>query len=148
MVDKNKEFEKIINYSFKNNSLLTKSLTHKSFNNNINNDNIHYNYSAKEYSSNSIYLKNDNNNLFAKINLNSNLYDTKCDVVSSPKLYYDKPLNNLNRITIQLIDYLGRLIEINNEHNFVLEITEVKNILKDTLLDTNTNEVITTGYKR
>ena len=42
MVDKNKEFEKIINYSFKNNSLLTKSLTHKSFNNFDNNEKLEF----------------------------------------------------------------------------------------------------------
>ena len=56
MVDKNKEFEKIINYSFKNNSLLTKSLTHKSFNNFDNNENIEelHNYVKNKYAFNEV----------------------------------------------------------------------------------------------
>ena len=40
MVEKNKEFEKIIRYSFKNSYLLTKSLTHKSFDNIENNEKL------------------------------------------------------------------------------------------------------------
>ena len=42
MVEKNKEFEKIIRYSFKNNYLLTKSLTHKSFDNIENNEKLEF----------------------------------------------------------------------------------------------------------
>ena len=42
MVDKYKEFEKIIRHPFKNNSLLTKSLTHKSFDNSYNNEKLEF----------------------------------------------------------------------------------------------------------
>ncbi len=42
MVDKIKDLEKIIQYSFKNNLLLTKSLTHKSFNNIDNNEKLEF----------------------------------------------------------------------------------------------------------
>ena len=42
MVDKIKELEKIIKYSFKNNSLLSQSLTHKSFDNNNNNEKLEF----------------------------------------------------------------------------------------------------------
>jgi ribonuclease III len=42
MLDKIKELEKIIKYSFKNESLLTKSLTHKSFDNINNNEKLEF----------------------------------------------------------------------------------------------------------
>ena len=42
MVDKIKDLEKIIKYSFKNNLLLTTSLTHKSFNNINNNEKLEF----------------------------------------------------------------------------------------------------------
>jgi ribonuclease III len=42
MPDKIKDLEKIIKYSFRNNSLLTKSLTHKSFDNLINNEKLEF----------------------------------------------------------------------------------------------------------
>jgi ribonuclease III len=42
MVDKKKELEKIIKYSFKNNSLLSQSLTHKSFDNINNNEKLEF----------------------------------------------------------------------------------------------------------
>jgi ribonuclease III len=42
MADKIKDLEKIINYSFKNNSLLLKSLTHKSFDNINNNEKLEF----------------------------------------------------------------------------------------------------------
>ena len=40
MVDKIKDLEKILGYSFKNNSLLSKSLKHKSFDNINNNEKL------------------------------------------------------------------------------------------------------------
>ena len=42
MKDKIKELEKIIKYSFKNNLLLTQSLTHKSFNHINNNEKLEF----------------------------------------------------------------------------------------------------------
>ena len=42
MVDKIKNFEKIIKYTFKNKSLLSQSLTHKSFNNISNNEKLEF----------------------------------------------------------------------------------------------------------
>jgi ribonuclease-3 len=42
MVDKIKNLEKSIKYTFKNKSLLTQSLTHKSFNNNVNNEKLEF----------------------------------------------------------------------------------------------------------
>tara|TARA_B110000444_G_scaffold202535_1_gene194823 strand:+ start:930 stop:1595 length:666 start_codon:yes stop_codon:yes gene_type:complete len=42
MVDKIKTFEKIIKYTFKNKSLLSQSLTHKSFNNISNNEKLEF----------------------------------------------------------------------------------------------------------
>ena len=89
---------------------------------------------------------NNKNNLFAKINLGKYLEDI-CSVKTTSKIYYDKPLNNLSKIKIQIIDYYGNIVNIKNDHNFTLDITEIKNILRDTLLDTNTNEVVITGYK-
>ena len=42
MVNRIKELEKIIKYSFKNSLLLSQSLTHKSFNNNDNNEKLEF----------------------------------------------------------------------------------------------------------
>ena len=43
MIDKKiKEFEKIINYSFRKSSLLVKALTHKSYDNDINNEKLEF----------------------------------------------------------------------------------------------------------
>ena len=120
-----------------------------SVNKNKHNDSFKYvgHISNSYNSSKPLILSNDTNNLFAKINFENGYYNNRCSIHTTPKVYYDKPLNDLDMITIQFVDYYGRLIDIRGEHNFTLEITEVKNILKDTLLDTNTNEVIITGYK-
>ena len=42
MVDKIKDLERVIKYSFKDRSLLTKSLTHKSYDNTENNEKLEF----------------------------------------------------------------------------------------------------------
>ena len=42
MADKIKDLEKIIKYSFRNKSLILRSLTHKSFNNEKNNEKLEF----------------------------------------------------------------------------------------------------------
>ena len=94
---------------------------------------------------NSLNIEN-NYNLFNKIILpvipgtlkNNNFVDN---------IFYsiDQVLDNIDSLIIQFINSDGSLVDMKTEHNFTLKIVERDNILKNTLLNTHTNQINTVG---
>jgi len=93
-------------------------------------------------------LEMDDRHLFAKINISS-IQGTSYNIhnYDYEYLFYDNPLNNINQIKIELLSPEGRVLELNQDHNITLEIMESIDVLKETLLDTKHNNIVTTGAK-
>ena len=58
----------------------------------------------------------------------------------------DDVLSNVDSLNIQFINADGTLVDMNTEHNFTLKIVERKNVLKNTLINSKTNQVNTLGH--
>ena len=93
-------------------------------------------------------LEMDDRHLFAKINISS-IQGASYNIRNYDYefLFYETPLNNINQIRIELLSSDGRLLELNQDHNITLEILESIDVLKETLLDTKHNNIVTTGVK-
>lgn len=96
-----------------------------------------------------IYEKIESN-IFAKVLL-SNIpgnYDTvasNININNSYMINYSSLLNNVSNVSIEIYGADFKLLRIQNNFSFSLNIYEIKNILKETLIDTKANNVITTG---
>jgi hypothetical protein len=96
-----------------------------------------------------IYEK-DESNIFAKILL-SNIpgnYDTITSNINMNNSYminYSNLLNNVANVSIEIYSSNFKLLRIQNNFSFSLNIYEIKNILKETLIDTKANNVVTNG---
>jgi len=96
-----------------------------------------------------IYEKNESN-IFAKILL-SNIpgnYDTVASNINMNNSYminYSNLLNDISNVSIEVYSANFKLLRIQNNFSFSLNIHEIKNILKETLIDTKANNVVTTG---
>ena len=93
-------------------------------------------------------LEKDTQHLFAKIKVSS----IPGRLIPYPNyefehVFYDNPINNVRQIKVEIISPDGRLVELTQEHNITLEIMETIDVLKETLLDTKHNNVVTTGAK-
>ena len=94
-------------------------------------------------------LKKDASIIFAKINMNAvpgNAYNPQH--VDNEFIFYDKPLQSVNTMKIELLSPDGELLNFRQEHNMTLEIMEFRDVLKETLFDTRHGEVVTTGIKK
>lgn len=94
-------------------------------------------------------LKKDSSVIFAKINMNAvpgNAYNPVH--FDNEFIFYDKPLQSVNTMKIELISPDGKLLNFRQEHNLTLEIMEFRDVLKETLFDTRHGEVVTTGIKK
>ena len=67
------------------------------------------------------------------------------DILDQDILFYNKPLEKISEISVQILGPDGKLIPIGYENSITLEITETKNILKETLIDSKRGDIITTG---
>jgi hypothetical protein len=97
--------------------------------------------------SGSYFLTKDVNGLYAKIPLNV----VATNNISTPinhaeMIFQDKYVNNISNITVQFLDYSGKIINPRSDHSFELEFTEIHTILKDTKQDSRINIVNTNGY--
>ena len=94
-------------------------------------------------------LKKETGILFAKINLNAipgNSFNPQN--YNYEFIFYDKPLQSVNTMKIELLSPDGELLNFRQDHNLTLEIMEFRDVLKETLFDTRHGEVITTGIKK
>lgn len=98
--------------------------------------------------SNINYFKKDTSQLLAKVPLNSIprnniiIYDLHDEVV-----FYNKPLEKLSELVIQLIKPDGKMPALGLDHSLTIEVHEIKEILKETLIDTKRGRIVSTGYK-
>ena len=77
---------------------------------------------------------------YAKIMMNKkNIYYP--DGIEFVKCFNDEIVGNITQLTIDFFDSLGEPIKFMTNHNFVLEIEEIENRLKDTQIDTRTNQI-------
>ena len=162
------------NYYFINNSYIYLKITFNSQNtetkdqyiNAISNEDLQYNQVyvnnqffnvgiGEDYTSisNCKFLdvyKKEQYGIFTKIML-SNIpgnYDIQTSNIINNNSYYinyDEETTNVSEITVELYDCNLKLLGISNNFSFTLEIHEIHDILKETLVNTKTNNVTTTG---
>jgi hypothetical protein len=88
-------------------------------------------------------------NIFGKILLSPipNNIENNLNVNDNFAFLYEKPIDELNGIKIQILD--PHLIQYNlgRDFSFTIEITEIVDVLKETLIDTKRDTVVTTGYR-
>lgn len=85
------------------------------------------------------------NNIFGKILMGK--YGERSDFVDMPKIYYDKSLSELTELNIELLDKDGNIITMRCDFNFTLEITEIKEILKDSLYNSRHGNINYVGER-
>ena len=93
----------------------------------------------------------DQRNIFAKIlvsNIPGNIDTITSNIINnnSFSINYDHVLDNISEISVSLYDSNLQLLNIRNNYSFTLSITEVQTTLKETLVNSKTNEVNTTGH--
>ena len=89
----------------------------------------------------------NNQNLFTKIMLPIVPSTIKNNAFVDNMFYLlDDVLSNVDSLNIQFINADGSLVDMNTEHNFTLKIVERKNVLKNTLINSKTNQVNTLGH--
>jgi len=124
-------------------------INEKLFNVNIGDD---YTCITKDNPDIEVYQK-DQSHIFAKILL-SNVpgnYDTVISNINRNNSYminYSNLLNNVSNVTIEAYNADLKLLTIKNNFSFTLNIHEIKNVLKETLIDTKANNVVTTGWTK
>lgn len=85
-------------------------------------------------------------NYFAKIIFaNSIPGDTVTRAVCGDKIFYEAPLVKLNYLDISFYGSNGNLLELVQNHSFDLQIVEVQEVLKDTLIDSRTGAIADFG---
>jgi hypothetical protein len=67
--------------------------------------------------------------------------DVSILAVGGNKFFYDALLVSLTDLTIEFYDKNGNLLDLYQNHSFTLEITEIQEILKDTLIDSRTGNI-------
>lgn len=105
------------------------------------------NLTVAKGTSKSMFDKKDNF-FFAKIIFSdSNPGNISILSAAGNKLFYNSPLTTLNDLTIDFFDYKGNYLETQQEHSFTLEIIEMREVLKETLIASRTGNVINIGSK-
>ena len=94
--------------------------------------------------------KKDYNNIFAKILLSpkpGNISINDSNIINNNNCYYlyDNIIDNLEDITVEVYDSNLELHENNLDFSFTLNIEHDNNILKETLINTKTNNVSSNG---
>ena len=95
--------------------------------------------------------KKDQSSIFAKIllsNIPGNIDTVVSNIINNNSfvINYSNVLDNISSISIEVYDSNLKLLTVTNNFSFTLNIHEVKDILKETLIDTKTNNVVTTGH--
>jgi hypothetical protein len=107
-------------------------------------------YNCIQNSSNLITYTKNQSYIFTKILLSSipGNYDTLISNIINNNSYYinyDNVQDNIDFITIEVYDYNMKFLSISNDFSFTLNIHEIKDVLKETLINTKNNNVNTAG---
>jgi hypothetical protein len=96
-----------------------------------------------------VYTK-DNTGIFAKLLLSNNPgnFDILTSNINNNNfvINYDTVQDNVSSVTIQILDSNFRILQSYNNYSFTMEIHEIHDILKETLINTKTNSVNSTGH--
>jgi hypothetical protein len=93
----------------------------------------------------------DPSNISAKLilsNIPGNIDTTLSNIINnnSSITYYNNNLNDIYTISVSVYDPNFRLLYLRNNFSFSLNIIEIRDILKETLVNSKTNDVVTTGH--
>ena len=97
----------------------------------------------KSINKENIYAKIQLSNIPNNIDNNTSNINTNGIVINN----YDKPIDNFGEIDIVLLDPFYREIICLRDFSFTLEIHEIVNVLKETLIDSKRNNVSITGKR-
>lgn len=107
-------------------------------------------YTAIIDCSNLVTFKKDSTGIFAKILLSNTPgnFDSLCSNISNNNyiINYSYIQDNLESITIQILDCNFKILQTVNNYSFTMEIYQIQNVLKETLINTKTNNVNSTGH--
>ena len=97
-----------------------------------------------------IYKKNQTG-IFCKIlldNIPGNYGTAVSNIIynNNFSINYNNVLDNISSLGIEIYDSDLRLLDINNDFSFTLNIHEIKDVLKETLINTKTNNVNSQGH--
>lgn len=163
------------NYYFINNSYVFLKIDFNTNSNNENsnevlnalsNDNLEFNqnyidnklfivpiggdYTCVKNYNNTDILKKNQNNIFAKIILSNtpgNTDSTLSNIINnnSFSINYNNITDNVSSISVSVYSSDLKLISISNDFSFTLNIHEIKDVLKETFINSKTNNVTSTG---
>lgn len=86
------------------------------------------------------------NFFFAKIIFSDKLPgDISILFAGGNKFFYNAPLVTLSDLTVEFFDSTGKPLTLEQNHSFTLEIIEIREVLKDTLLDSRTGNIADIG---
>jgi hypothetical protein len=71
--------------------------------------------------------------------------DVITKTVGGEHLFYDAPLVKLIDLDISFHDVSGNILELKQDHSFTLQMIELREILKDTLIDSRTGTIADIG---
>lgn len=101
---------------------------------------------AKGNSDTSGVFNKKDNFFFAKIIFSDKLPgDISILSTGGKKFFYNAPLVTLSDLTVDFFDFTGKPLELYQNHSFTLEIIELREVLKDTLLDSRTGNIADVG---
>lgn len=91
-------------------------------------------------------VTNNDNFYYSKIIFSSVLPgDITSDARASNKFFYNAPFVSVDSFTVSFINQKGQVLNLLQNHSFTLEITELQEILRDTLIDSRTGNVADIG---
>jgi hypothetical protein len=108
-----------------------------------------YNYLNSKQSIEVIQI--DQSNIFAKIlvsNIAGNIDTVTSNIINnnSFSINYFHCLDNISSVSVSLYDTNLKLLDIRNDFSFTLNFTEMREVLKETSVNSKTNQVHTEGY--
>ena len=103
----------------------------------------------KNYNNINVYKK-DQYHIFAKLILSNtpgNTDSTLSNIINnnSFSINYNSTCDNISSINVNVYTYDMRLITLSNDFSFTLNIHEIKDVLKETFINSKTNNVTSTG---
>jgi hypothetical protein len=97
-----------------------------------------------------VVLVKDYSNIFAKVmlsNVPGNYDIITSNIINNDNftINYNFVMDNIDSVTVELLDPQFKVLELNNNFSFTMNIYEINDILKETLINTKTNNVNSTG---
>jgi len=111
-----------------------------------------YDCTVTKYEGFGEFISINKNNIYAKIQISNipNTIDNNASNININGIVincYDKPIDNFSELNIVILDPFYRQITFLRNFSFTLEIHEIVNVLKETLIDSKRNNVSTTGKR-